>query len=149
VFGGTLSSVVAGGPSAVSVPVGNTLMTKPDQGARGGEVKPYGGDGSGPFNPVADIYIARQPELLFAPNTDDVYPAEAKRMGLEGVVRFKLGIDEKGNVARLKITERAGHGFDEAAAQALKRARFKPALGTDGRPVPCNIPYTYRFEIPE
>jgi protein TonB len=70
-------------------------------------------------------------------------------MGIEGVVRFKLGIDEKGNVVRVKITDRAGHGFDEAASRAVQRARFKPAIGTDGRPVPCNIPYTYRFEIPE
>jgi periplasmic protein TonB len=148
VFGGTLSSVVSGGSSEVAVPIGNSLMTKPGTGPRTGEVSPYGSDGTRPFTPVADIYIAKYPELLFAPDSpDEIYPPEAKRMGIEGIVRFKLGIDEKGNVVRVKIVERAGHGFDERATRAMWRAKFKPAIGSDGRPVPCTHIWGYRFEL--
>ena len=65
----------------------------------------------------------------------------------EGVVTFKIGVDEKGDVADVRIVERAGHGFDEAAAKAMRRFKFKPAIANDGRPVPCRISYTFRFNL--
>ena len=129
----SLSSTTAG-DSSVAVPVGNTLMTKP--GPRVEKPKPPSGDGTGGFVPVAEVYIAKHAELIPAPAGEDIYPAEAKRLGIEGIVRFKLGIDENGNVVQVKIIERAGHGFDEAAAKAMKQAKFKPAVTSDGRPVP-------------
>jgi TonB family protein len=139
-----MSSVVAGDAN-VAIPVGNTLMTKPT--ARTGDAKPYSGDGTRAFVPVADIYIAKYPEPVWTPNTDDFYPEEAKKLGLEGVVRFKLGIDENGKVVSVKVIERAGHGFDEAGARAMWQSKFKPAVSNDGRPVPATISWAYRFEL--
>ena len=45
-----------------------------------------------------------------------------------------------------KVLDRAGHGFDEAAARPCCRRKFKPAETSDGRAVPCSIIWTYRFE---
>jgi len=84
--------------------------------------------------------------LISAPAGEDIYPVEAKRLGIEGVVRLKLGIDEHGNVVYAKVVEKAGHGFDEAAVKAMKQAKFKPAKTSDGRAVPCTIIWGYRFE---
>ena len=67
-------------------------------------------------------------------------------MGIEGAVKLKIGIDENGNVVRVKVLTVAGHGFDEAATKALWRAKFKPAVSSDGRAVPFNLMYVYRFE---
>ncbi len=100
----------------VAVPVGNTLMTKP--GPRVEKPKLPSGDGTGGFVPVADIYISQHAEKIWAPNGEDIYPPEAKRLGIEGMVRLKLSIDETGKVVQAKVVERAGHGFDEAAAKA-------------------------------
>jgi protein TonB len=147
VFGVTMSSVVSGPGPGMAVPVGNTLMTKPGKPANPGDAKPYPAEGTRPFSPVAEMYIAKYPEKLHEVNSDDVYPPEAKRMGIEGVVRFKLGVDEKGDVVDVRIIEKAGHGFDEAAAKALRKFKFKPAVANDGRPVPCRIEYTYRFDL--
>jgi TonB family protein len=131
----------------MAVPIGNTLMAKPGKTAKPAEAKPAGGEGIHPFSPVAEMYIATYPEKLYEVNSDDIYPPDAKRMGIEGVVRFKIGIDEKGGIAEVKIVERAGHGFDEAAQKAMWRLKFKPAIANDGRPVPCRIEYTYRFNL--
>jgi TonB family protein len=142
IFGTSLSSTVSG-PSSVSVPVGSTLTAAPTQhapAARAGN-----GDGDG-FKPVADIYISKFAEKIFVPDGEEFYPTEAKRMGIEGVVKLKIGIDENGNIVRVKVLTVAGHGFDEAASKALWRAKFKPAVSSDGRAVPSNLMYVYRFE---
>jgi protein TonB len=146
VFGVSMSSVVSGDGPGMAVPVGNTLMTKPGKPAPK-EIPAASGDGTKTFSPVAEMYIATYPEKLFEVNSDDIYPADAKRMGIEGVVTFKIGVDEKGDVADVRIVERAGHGFDEAAAKAMRRFKFKPAIANDGRPVPCRISYTFRFNL--
>ncbi len=144
VFGGSLSSVVAGDAN-MAVPVGNTLMTKPTTAGKG-DAKPYSGEGTRAFVPVADLYIAKYPEVI-CPDAADLYPDEAKKLGLEGVVRFKLGIDEQGKLVSLKIIDRAGHGFDEAASKAMRQCKFKPAVSNDGRAVPCTHSWAYRFEL--
>jgi len=144
VFGGSLSSVVAGDAN-MAVPVGNTLMTKPTTAAKG-DAKPYSGEGTRPFVPVADLYIAKYPEVS-CPDAADLFPEEAKKLGLEGIVRFKLGINEQGKLVSIKIIERAGHGFDEAATKAMWQCKFTPAVSNDGRPVPCTHSWGYRFEL--
>jgi TonB family protein len=146
VFGVTMSSVVSGDGPGLAVPVGNTLMTKPGKPAPK-DVPAASGDGAKTFSPVAEMYIADYPKKIFEVNSDDIYPADAKRMGIEGVVTFKIGVDEKGDVVDVRIVERAGHGFDEAAAKAMRRFKFKPAIANDGRPVPCRIQYVFRFNL--
>jgi TonB family protein len=145
VFGVTMSSVVSGDGPGMAVPVGNTLMTKPGK-APPAEAKPAG-DGTPAYTPVAEMYIDQYPVVIFEVKSDDIYPADARRMGIEGVVRLKVGIDEKGNVVQVKVIERAGHGFDEAAVRALRQFKFKPAIAKDGRPVPFPVTYTYRFTL--
>lgn len=143
-FGVSLNATTSG-DSSVAVNVGNTLMAKP--GPKVEKPKPLSGDGiGGGFAPVADIYISQHAEMISMPSGEDIYPPEAKRLGIEGAVRIKLGIDEKGNVVQVKVVERGGHGFDEAAAKAVKQGKFKPAMTSDGRAVPCNIIWTFRFE---
>jgi protein TonB len=143
-FGVSLNATTSG-DSSVAVAVGNTLMAKP--GPKVEKPKPLSGDGEGGgFAPVADIYISQHAELISMPSGEEIYPAEAKRLGIEGAVRIKLGIDEKGNVVRVSVVDRAGHGFDDAAAKAVKQGKFKPAMTSDGRAVPCNIIWTFRFE---
>src|SRR5205823_226671 len=67
---------------------------------------------------------------------------------LEGTVILELSVDEKGAVTEVEIKERAGHGFDEAAAAAARRFRFRP--GTDDKtPVPSKVTYAYRFVMRE
>jgi TonB family protein len=104
------------------------------------------GDGTGGFVPVAEIYISQHAEFIDGPNGEEYYPVEAKRLGIEGSVDLKLGIDQNGHVVQVKVIERGGHGFDEAAMRAVRKFRFKPAMTSDGKAVPCSIPWKFRFE---
>src|SRR5262249_15558280 len=133
VFGVSMDSVVAGDGPGMAVPVGNSLMTKPGKPARAaGEAKAAEGPETHPFAPVAEMYVAKMPELIRDVKGEDIYPPEAKRMGIEGVVSLRIGIDEKGNVVEVRVQDHAGHGFDEAAAKAMRQFKFSPAIANDG-----------------
>lgn len=147
VFGVTMSSVVSGDSAGAAVPVGNTLMAKPSGPRPDKPAEPYAGGAPQPFRPVPDVYIATGPKALFKVEGEEVYPAEARAIGLEGTVKLSVGLNEKGVVVDVKVIERAGHGFDEAAVKAMKQFRYRPALASDGRPVPCRFAYTYRFSM--
>jgi periplasmic protein TonB len=149
VFGVTISSVVSGDSSGMAVPVGNTLMTKERKAGQPGVVpQAYAAAGTHPFTPVAEIYVAQQPKVLFEINSADIYPSEAFNMGFEGKVTLKVDIDENGEIRGVKVIGKAGHGFDEAARDAMRRFKFSPARGSDGRAVAVSIPYRFTFDMP-
>jgi protein TonB len=55
------------------------------------------------------------------------YPPESRRAGEEGLVVLRVLINETGLVARIEVEHSSGHSrLDDAACQAVKRARFRP-----------------------
>jgi protein TonB len=146
-FGVTMSSVVAGDGPGMAVPVGNTLMTKPTKRAPAGPPPPPAGDPNGLPPAVPEIFVAEQPKVLKEVMAE--FPSDVARMGIEGRVVAKLYIDDNGNVRLVKIVQRAGHGLDELARDALKQYKFSPARTSDGKAVPTYITFTYVFEQPQ
>lgn len=145
VFGVTMDSVVTG-ESSVAVPVGNTLMTKDTTPRKPGPAAapPAVAEGPPSFAPVGENYIGRMPELLHEVKAD--FPAEAKRMGVEGRVVMRVAIDRKGAIRWVRVVKKAGFGFDEAAVAGMQKFKFSPALTRDGQPVDFVITYTYIFQ---
>ncbi|MGZ3442139.1 MAG: TonB family protein, partial [Polyangia bacterium] len=74
------------------------------------------------------------------------YPPAALAAGLSGTVVLELDVDEKGAVANVVVKEAAGHGFDEAAAAAVRKFVFAPAMN-DRTPVPSRVTYAYKFVL--
>ncbi len=74
------------------------------------------------------------------------YPYEARREGVEGTVVVRFEVDQAGNAVSPRIIMGIGHGCDEAAINALLKARFLPAM-QNRKPVPtvCEIPITFRL----
>jgi protein TonB len=55
------------------------------------------------------------------------YPPESRRAGEEGLVVLRVLINEIGTVAHIDVEHSSGHSrLDDAACQAVKRARFRP-----------------------
>jgi TonB family protein len=132
----------------MAVPVGNTTMTKARSRPTSSAPAPYSPEGTKPFAPVPEIYVASLPHVLLEVNSDDVYPPEAKTLGIEGVVKLSIGIDQGGKVVEVRVLPpRAGHRFDEAAAAAMKRTLFSPARTSDGRAVPFRLTYQFTFSM--
>ncbi len=88
--------------------------------------------------------VLTPPSLLEYAQAD--YPAEAFEAGLEAEVLARIDIDENGVVTGVEIDEPVGHGFDEAATEAIYRFVFKPAT-RDGEAIPSQVFYRYTFFI--
>ena len=73
-----------------------------------------------------------------------VYPPEAAAQQLEGTVVMFIDVSEAGAVTSVEVTQPAGHGFDEAAVEAVKQFQFEPAE-VDNVPAPVRIQYAYQF----
>jgi periplasmic protein TonB len=142
VFGVTQDSVVAG-DSSVAVPVGNTLMTKDRTRAKTPTLPLPTAPPAPEFAPVDEDAVAEFPDAVVKPEPN--YPELARRMGIEGKVRLRIGVDRKGNVKTVRVLEKAGYGMDEEAVRVVWQYKFKPAKRADGQPVDTVIPYNFTF----
>ena len=75
------------------------------------------------------------------------YPPAALAERVEGKVGLELVIDERGNVVEAKVLTRAGHGFDEAAVEAVKRFVFEPAR-RGSTAIRATVQFGYEFHLP-
>jgi protein TonB len=135
------------GTSATGVPGGKRGGTGHGRGGGG----PPDADGSGPR--VASIASVKTPP---APDGDfdkvllgKDYPADAKRLGIEGQVQVRLLVDDQGQVAQTRLLKGLGYGLDERAVALARKIRFKPAIDTNDAPVAMWITWSFNFELPE
>ena len=136
VVGMSMSSTTSAGSFAA--PVGNTLYGRPADTAKAPqEVKAY----SAPkYTPIYQV----DSEPTVASEVKIPYPDEARRAGIEGTVTLSITIDNEGKVVAVKILKGPGYGLDEAARDAIRRFRFKPAV-KGGEAVSTEMKYAYTF----
>jgi protein TonB len=75
------------------------------------------------------------------------YPSASRRLGEEGLVRFRVLINEKGRAEQIDVQKSSGFPrLDEAGMQAIRRALFKPYM-EDGKPIPVYaiIPISFKL----
>ena len=87
------------------------------------------------------------PVLIESSGVKPVYPEEALRAGLEGLVVLEAIVDERGRVGHdIKVVRRLGHGCDEAAVAAVRQWRFRPAT-RDGKPIKVRRIFPILFRL--
>lgn len=104
-------------------------------GSAGGNATP---EGSGRFEGASSLsgYQVKPP-----------YPAEAQRLGLEGVCVIEMEIDATGKVVGVRLVEGTGHDcLDAAAISAARMWRFRPAH-RNGIPEPATIRKRFQFKL--
>ena len=90
---------------------------------------------AGDAAPDADVEALGAPPVFLAFDTPPVltnfvsptYPLEAKTQGLEGTVNVKILVGLKGTVERVEVIRSTNSVFDEAALEAARQFRFRPA----------------------
>ena len=82
----------------------------------------------------------------FRKQSHPVYPSLARRRGKEGVVVLKLSISETGHLTHVELLEDPGHGFAEAAIEAVRSSSFSPAH-YNGKPVAIQATLPIRFTL--
>lgn len=88
--------------------------------------------------------LTKAPELIHFESA--AYPPEAEAEGLTGSVLLEVDIGADGSVLDARVIGPAGHGFDEAAEEAVRRFLFSPAE-FDGEPAAVTIEYRYDFQL--
>ena len=84
-----------------------------------GEVTPSQG-GASPFIQKSSISVTRR--------VDPVYPPSAIRQELEGTVRVRILVDERGRARDVQVSKSSGYTqLDDAAVDAVRRWQFSPA----------------------
>ncbi len=83
--------------------------------------------------------------------TSDDYPSRALREERSGTVGVRIDIGTDGKATNCTVTSSSGHGDLDAEACRLlmRRARFKPAVGTDGNPMTDTFSSRFVWRIPE
>src|SRR5262245_24566314 len=77
---------------------------------------------------------------------DPVYPQAALEAGVEGTVVMNVFIDPEGNVQHVHVVSSPGYGLEQAALEAAKQFKFKPATDDD-KGVASQVVYEQKFAI--
>jgi len=142
-------------PSATGVPV---AYGKPhDRVGRGGTGTGTGaGSGAGSSEAptqvasVATIKTRAMPKGDFSYfDASKDYPPEAKALGIEGVIRVRLVVDDHGKVIQTTLLNRLGHGLDELALARAAKIEFDPAKDTDDKAVRSVVIWTFNMTLPK
>lgn len=76
-----------------------------------------------------------------------VYPYDARRAGITGVVRVRFMVDEHGRVSKITIlSAKPKNVFEKSVLNAVRRWRFRPGV-LDGKPVPTWVEVPLRFNL--
>lgn len=136
VVGISMSSTTAAGGFAVQV--GNTTYGKTsDKITDPNDVKAYSAPKYAPPGGADTEPVLMGEEKI-------PYPDEAKKNEIEGSVRLKVTLDETGHVTNVAVISGPGYGLNEAARDAMRKFRFKPAT-KGGESVGYTFVYTYTF----
>jgi protein TonB len=129
------------GPGGVAVPPPQALAAAPVSSAHA----PPAPKVLGP-RPAADEctepLVKPKRRLVSAP----AYTAAAREAGVEGLVRVEVSVSTDGSVTGARVVSGLGHGLDEAALEAARRAAFEPATRC-GKPVAATAVLPFRFNL--
>jgi TonB family protein len=111
--------------------------------------QPPGSGGPGPDAEPTDYtrpfrvnQVARRALITFKPEPG--YTVEARKNGVEGVVRLRAVLNLSGEVTDIGVVKGLPDGLTEKAVSAAKRIRFTPAQ-KDGRQVSQYVVLEYNF----
>lgn len=77
------------------------------------------------------------------------YPAAALEAKIEGTVRVKYDIDNKGDVIKTKVLSSVGHGCDEEAVRVIKLLKFDIPKGPRKLKIIFHRTTKIKFAIPK
>ncbi|MBS1121591.1 MAG: TonB family protein [Deltaproteobacteria bacterium] len=144
---------IAVSATGVAVGVGKRTTGHVGRGGTGGGTGSGEGAGSGDV-PVPVSVAAIKTRALpkgdygyFEAGKD--YPAEARRLGIEGPIQVRLVVDDQGKVKATVLLNHLGHGLDELALERARKIEFQPAKDTNDRPVSSVVVWTFNMTLPK
>jgi len=118
----------------LDIPVDDSLIGIP-------EGPPPSAEPTGPIEVGGNV---RPPEKISYPQP--AYTEIARKARIQGVVIVQAIIDKQGNVTNVKVLKGLPMGLEEAAVEAIKTWKFKPAT-LNGKPVAVYYNLTVNFKL--
>ncbi len=145
---------IAPAATGVAVAQGPRNTGKVGRGGTGGGTGTGAGEGSGAPPPppvsIAAIKTRALPKGDYGYiDAGKEYPPEARRLGIEGPIRVRLTVDDKGKVEAAVLLNRLGHGLDELALARARQIEFEPARDTTDRAVRSIVVWTFNMTLPK
>ena len=96
----------------------------------------------------ADLHTCLQklPRARHSPKPQ--YTKQALREGIQGIVLVQAVVGIDGKPHDVAVVRSLGYGLDEKAIDAVKKWRFHPAIGRDGKPVAAPVTIEIAFQAP-
>jgi TonB family protein len=76
-----------------------------------------------------------------------VYPKDAKQEGVQGLVLLSAALDTQGVPLDIRVLHSSDPRLAEAALQAARQWRWKPARRADGTPIAVYFTLTFNFRL--
>jgi TonB family protein len=101
-----------------------------------------------PFTEVGGVEFLRATDVAPRPISlpHPRYPAKALEYLKSGSVRLTFVVAVDGTTQDIRVVRGLGYGMDEAAIEAVRQCRFRPAL-RDGQPVPVMTTIEVQFGL--
>ena len=93
-----------------------------------------------------DTCLQKLPRAKHSPKPQ--YTKQALREGIQGVVLVQAVVGTDGRPHDIAVVRSLGYGLDEKAVDAVKKWRFHPAIGRDGKPVAAPVTIEIAFQAP-
>ena len=120
---------------------GNGTGTRPVQVAMGQTPAPP----PPPASRIERAAVRQGPQVTYKPRP--VYTAEATAKHIEGNVQVKIHVAANGAVTVIGVTSGLGYGLDQAAENAVRGTRFKPAVDANGSPIDWDGSVIISFQL--
>jgi periplasmic protein TonB len=100
------------------------------------------------YLPQADEFVAVEEWPVAIQLPQPKYPEMARKAQIEGTVWVKVLVDKNGNVRDAMVAKESGAnaGFEEAALDAAKQGKWKPAM-QNKQPVAVWVSYEVKFSL--
>lgn len=136
VFGASRKSITS--DAGEDVKAGNTVAKEVDN------KKLTAADADSLPIPADEFLVSEMPRLEAEVRIP--YPPQAREKRVQGAVVMDILIDSEGKVRQATLVSGPGAGLNEAALEAVKSFRFKPAR-IQAQSVAVKIRYSYRFVL--
>jgi len=139
VVGGVMGGVVGGVEGGVKGGVSKGVAGGVKEGVKG-----VGEDFTkGAVRAIGEI---KPPKLIKKVNP--IYPEEARKAKVEGIVILKARADEQGNIEKVRILKSKDPYLSQAALEAVRKWKYEPFY-LKGKPTPIVFTITVNFKLRE
>ena len=95
---------------------------------------------------VSDVPFGKPCGPAFTRFSRPVYPLQARRAGISGLVKLRVSLDDAGSVRDIEVLESGHHLLADAACAAIRRSAFRPYT-ENGKSLPSRTVIPIRFTL--